>query len=441
MKLRILAGAGLIILAGCKTTQSSSIATAHPVPVASLEERVNIPEGWTPNTLADIALVRHPILRAAQLRAMGKSEQPAQQGALPDPMVGITGGDLAETAAGQAVWMARAEQAFPGPGKLDARVKAANAKAEAAAFEAQVLALELTKNVQQVAWRHFLADRSTTIHRETQDVLEQVRDSVDARAAAGRASQQDQLRVASELGRIDQALIRSEQQKTSAQAQLNGLLVRATGAPFPSSGVGQTPTLLSHEDALERLPSHPEILALSAHRNAAEQMLRQARLSRTPDYVVGVQYTQVDDSGLAPSANGDDQVAATIGLRIPLWPAPRAASIRESELGLMEVDARIQAILVRLQAEAESAWFQVDAASRQAALLEKQLIPESEQAFDLVQSAYASGKQEFVDVIDSWRQMLALRLQHAQILAERGQAFAALNRATNIFPPSPRVIP
>ena len=422
----------LALLTGCKTTEPKSstprvAVAARPAPPDS----VQIPDDWTPDTLAEIARTRHPALRASHLRARGLSERSAQLGSLPDPMIGVTGGELAETAAGQALWMARAEQAFPGPGKLDARAEAADARAAAASLDAEIVALDLAEDVRQAAWRHLVAERTTAIHRETRTALEQVRDSVDARAAAGQASQQDQLRVASELGRVDQALIRSDQQRASAQARLNGLLHRSAGASFPTGRAPETSPLPPREDALARLSTHPEILALSARRTAAEQSLRQAKLSRTPDYVLGLQYTQVDDGGLAPSANGDDQMAATLGLRIPLWPSPRVAAKREAELALLEIDARIEAARTRLQAAAESAWHQVDAATRQLDLLETQLIPEAEQAFDLTQTAYASGKQEYVDVIDSWRQVLALRLQRAQLLSERGQALAELKRATN----------
>ena len=430
--------AGLLtLLTGCKTSEPKSSTPRVAAALPALPDSVQIPDGWTPDTLAEIALSRHPGLRASQLRARGLSERSAQLGSLPDPMIGITGGELAETAAGQALWMARAEQAFPGPGKLDARADAADALAAAASLDAEIVTLDLARDVRRAAWRYVVARRTTAIHRETRTALEQVRDSVDARAAAGRASQQDQLRVASELGRIDQALIRSEQQRSSAQAQLNGLLVREAGAPIPKPSAPSTAPLPERENALARLSSHPEILALATRRIAAEQSLRQAKLSRSPDYVLGVQYTQVDDDGLAPSANGDDQMAATLGLRIPLWPGPRAAAIREAEFALLEVDARIDATRTRLQAAADSAWHQVDAATRQLDLLETQLIPEAGQAFDLTQTAYASGKQEYVDVIDSWRQVLALRLQHAQLLSERGHALAKLKRAINDSPPEP----
>jgi outer membrane protein TolC len=326
--------------------------------------------------------------------------------------------------------MAGIEQALPFPGKLRAMAKAAGKEAEAAAAGLELVRLDVAEQVRSAYWSYYLARQTTTITKETGGALELVRDSVDARVATNQASQDDQLRLATESGKIERALIEARQGEASAKARLNSLLNRPRGASLPSpraDGAGSRGELASLLAQAER--EHPAVRASQAQLAAFEHRLERAELERYPDFALGVQHSLVSDDGLAPSSNGRDQVAATLGVSIPLWQAPRRAMREEARAGIDESSARIGDARSRLRFRVEDAWLRAKSAEQLIALFDKQILPEAKQAFDVVLAGYAAETQSFVDVLDAWRSLLGFQLQQAGNRAGYGKAIAALRSA------------
>jgi len=184
-------------------------------------------------------------------------------------------------------------------------------------------------------------------------------------------------------------------------------------------------TLLATAEA-----AHPEVKAAEAQLNAFRHRLKLAELDRYPNFTLGLAHAAVSESGLAPSANGRDQFLATIGITLPLWQAPRRARVEEARAGIDESTAKIGAARASLRGEVEDAWLRAKSSEQLIALFDKQILPESKQAFEGTLNTYAAGGGSFVDALDSWRQLLTFQLQQAGNKAQLGMALAALRRAT-----------
>jgi outer membrane protein TolC len=212
---------------------------------------------------------------------------------------------------------------------------------------------------------------------------------------------------------------------------LNALLDRPGDAALPSpraGGAGRRGELKALLAEAQR--DHPAVRAAQAQMDAFGHQLERAKLERFPDFAVGLQYASVSDSGLAPSANGRDQVYGTLGLSIPLWRAPRRAMLDEAHAGIDESVARLGAARSQLRFRVEDAWLSAKSSEQLIALFDKQILPEAKQAFDVVLGGYAAGTQSFVDVLDSWRSLLGFQLQQAGNRAGYGKAIAALRSAS-----------
>jgi outer membrane protein TolC len=387
-----------------------------------------------PDDLARLAIRHHPSIAAARHRAEGLAARVPQERALPDPMAEISPiGAMAETAAGSVGIMGGISQEIPFPGKRGQSAAAADREAAAARAQIGTLELQLTEQVHSAWWDLYLAGQTIELTRESRSVLDAVRDSVEARLAAGQATQADQLRIGNEIAMIDRDLAEAAQLRNTAGARLNSLLNRPAGATLPAaravtvSGLGSLDGLLARAQA-----RHPEVAAAEERATAFRHRLKRAELEKYPNFKVGVAGASVSSSGLSPVANGRDQLYATLGVNIPLWQEPRKAMLREAREGISETEAMLAATRSDLRYRVEEAWYRVKTAQDITRLFETRLIPDARQAYDVTLTGYSAGTVGFTDLLETWRQLLAYRLQLAGNRAQLGKATATLRAAAAI---------
>lgn len=430
---------GLVGLAGflwlpvsCSAPSSAgdAKATGLSVPPPSAAVNYSVSGSAGPDQLARLAIEHHPSIAAARHRAERLAAKVPQERSLPDPTAEIAAGSMAETAAGRMEAMGGVKQKFPFPGKRREAAAAADSEAAAARAEIKVLELKLTEQVHAAWWDLYLADQTTTLTRESRSLLEAVRDAVDARVAANQATQADQLRLSSELALLDRDLADAGQLASTARARLNSLLNRPAGASLPVAGHATIPSAGSLASLLARAQSrHPEVAAAEQRANAFRHRLKRAELEKYPDFTAGVAGAAISDSGLSRMANGRDQVYATLGVNIPLWQEPRKAMIREASEGIAETEAMIASTRSDLRYRVEDAWFRAKTARDVTTLFETRLVPDATQAYEVTLTGYSAGTSSFTDLVESWRGLLAYRLQLARNRALVGKSSATLRAA------------
>lgn len=425
------------LLVSCATSPDDgaapeSVELTPPPPSAAVNYPVSAAAG--PADLARQAVARHPSIIAAKHRAERLAAKVPQEQSLPDPMAEIAAGSMAETAAGQVLASGGVKQKIPFPGKRREQAAAAGSEAAAAGAEVRALELRLTEQVHAAWWDLHLAEQTLAITRESRSILEAVRDSVDARVAADQAGQGDQLRLGNELSLVDRDLAEAEQLRSTARARLNSLLNRPPGASLPSARGASIPSAGSLQTLLAQAQSrHPEVAAAEQRANAFRHRLQRAELEKYPDFTAGVGGAAVSDSGLSRVANGRDQVFATLGVNIPLWQEPRRAMIREAREGIAETEAMIASTRSDLRYRVEEAWFRAATAREVATLFETRLVPDARQAYEVTLTRYSVGTSGFNDLIETWREHLAYRLQLARNRAQIGKATAALKAAAGVY--------
>lgn len=424
-----------VLLNSCSNTRdgvdSQAVQLNPPPRPAAINYKV--PNSAGPDELARLAIRHHPSIAAARHRAERLAQKAPQERSLPDPMIEIGAGSMAETAAGRVDAMAGVKQKIPFPGKR--REAAAASDRETAAAQAEITALELklTEQVHAAWWDLYLAHRTLELTRDSRSVLEAVRETIDARVAADQARQVDQLRLGNEITLIERDLADAEKLRVTAVARLNSLLNRPGGAALSASGNAPVVSLGSLQTLLERARSqHPEVAAAEQRALAFHHRLKRAELEKYPDFTAGISGASVADSGLAPMATGRDQIYGTLGINIPLWQEPRRAMIREARAGMAETEAMIDATRSDLRYRIEEAWYRAATAREVSSLFETRLIPDAKQAYEVTLTGYSAGNSDFNDLIETWRQHLAYRLQLARNRAQLGKATASLKAAAGI---------
>ena len=426
----------IISLSGCQTPDSADKPSPATIDLAATSSKASnypIPASANVEQLVSQALAHHPSLTAAHHKINRLQAKVPQQRALPDPKARISTGNLAETAAGQVDTMAGLEQQIPFPGKRKAMALAAQKEADAARAELNSLKLQIAERVRFAYWDYYLAYQNQRISQENKEILQTVRQIVQARVEANQGTQADLLRVSTEVGKIDQQLIAARQDINSTKARLNALLNRPAGSRLPYPKRSSTPSTSNLNKLIAKAEtSHPSIKAGQARLTAFEHRLHKARLDAYPDFLIGAQHAWVSNSGLSPVANGDDQTMITLGITLPLWQKPRRAKIREANAGIAEMQAGVANSRAELRGRVEDAWFRAQASRKMITLFDQRLIPDARQAHELSLQSYSAGNQSFVDVLDTWRLLLTFQLQQEGNRASLGKAYASLKSAAAI---------
>lgn len=383
------------------------------------------------------AIEHNAELRAARQRVAAAHEKVPQARALPDPMATLTVGELAQTAAGQVDAIIGLQQTLPAPGTLDARAQVARQQAKEAIAELAQTTLRIEAEVHKAYWSYDAAAAEAAVLEQSRMLLEQVREATEARVRVAAGSQADLLRISRRLAALDNRLTTIGQRRRTAAAMLNQLLSRPADAPLPGptarSAEGPPGDDESPRDRTTLIraatQTHPAVRLAQAQTATATARLDLARAERRPGFMVGLQYGIVGESGLAPSANGDDQLAATLGLSIPLWTGQYDAAEREAWHGMGASIASVIAAQDRAAFEVDDAMARIEAGRDQLDRLHDRMMPDAEQTIQVTLTAYQNDELSQLQLLDDWQALLDDQLQAVRINAEVQRARADLARA------------
>lgn len=393
-------------------------------------------------TILGLALSRHPDLAAARARALASDERASALGRLPDLELKYEqwGVPLSRPhALGRAdTLMLGLRQSFPPPGVLDARERAAEEDAkierEAEASRARDLALE----VRRAHAEYYRVDREYWIHLEHVEIASGIVHLARATYQSGRSRQEDVLRTMVELSRLHRDLAHIDQERASARALLNTLMSRDPGAPLGSPDEIRVPeqTLDPHDLEAFALRERPELRASAFAVAREEANIESASRSATwPGLMVGADYWLMPASMEVTHAYG-----AMVSVTLP-WLNPRhREELRAAEQTMIAERRMRESAENRIRFEIHDAVARLNAAREAFAIIDRDLLPQSEQSFEAARAAFSAGTTRALDLLDALRTLLDVRLQRAQARAHWATAFADLQRAIGTPPESTELI-
>lgn len=376
------------------------------------------------------ALRFNPQVRAARQRIERLRERVPQATALPDPEASFTFGDLAETAAGQVDYLVGVRQSLPFPGTLHARGEVARQEVLEALFALENTLSEVTADTRRAYWSYEGAKREAAVLRQAQGLLGQIATAVQGRIRLSRADPADALRVSRERAALENQLSELQQRQRTAAAMLARLTSRDLVAAWPTGDVPDwRPLRWNAEQLRNRARSHhPEVAIAQARIGTHRERLNLARRERLPDFAAGVQYGEVGD-GLAPSSNGEDQLAITLGVTIPLWVQADDAAEREALRGIAESVADARAAQDKAAFAVDDSLARLEADQQVLSRLRGQMMPDARQVIELALANYRNGEADFLQLLDDWQTLLADQRQEARVLTSLRRAMADLEQA------------
>jgi cobalt-zinc-cadmium efflux system outer membrane protein len=392
----------------------------------------------TLDEVVDTALRVNAQLRSMHARYEAMQQRPVQQRTLPNPMFLYGGMDMIK----RGTWPNTNEkrfmvsQEFPWFGKLGLRSEVATREAEATQREYEGMVREVIMMVKESYFDLYAVQRSLAITQAEVNVLEQMERIAEARYTVGEAAQQDVLKAQAEISMLQQRLYELEQEEVAAKAKLNLLLDRRADSPLGFATTEPSAAADELEVKTEELFSlaarmRPEIKKAQAEiqRNEAERDLMKKEFF--PDYRLGIEYRSF--------GGGEDMVMFTVGFDLPIWRTKYHAAVRESEKMIESSQADLEAVQRQTGFDVQDACFKLLTAHRTLELYKTALVPQAETRFAASEAGYRTGKVDFLDLLESERFLLNVRVMAIMAEGNIGMQLSRLERAvvTDLKPDTP----
>jgi outer membrane protein TolC len=443
------AAAGPVAPAPLGTTADPEQAAAgDPV----IEAEVRIAQAVRLEDLLALARARNPDVLEARERAGASFERAKGAGRLPDLELQAEIQNTPVTSPlsfrESEMWAIGLRQTFPAFGTRGARGRAASADARMSNEAVRARERDVVRDVRRAYWEYHRAERALRIRREAIDLTRRVSALARASYESGRGSQQDVLRTAVEVARIQADLGNDEQALRSAQVLLNSLIGRE-----PDAALGETVELTSHqleqglddlEVVLER--QRPELVAARNAVERSEALVDAARRqSSIPTVMVGVEYgymprdegaaaTAAMPEGEAPAATATPEMerhfyTVMVGVNLPWLNPGRKDAVREAERTLAAERRALDAIRTTSRFQLRDAMARYHAARIAFDQMDRDIVPKARLSLEAAQGAFGVGRGDALGLVDSLRSYLAIRLERERALASLEIALADVERA------------
>jgi cobalt-zinc-cadmium efflux system outer membrane protein len=268
------------------------------------------------------------------------------------------------------------------------------------------------------------------------------------RYATGEGLQYGVIKIQAEITRVVNRLELLSQQRVSAEARLNTLRSRPPETSLAPVSMPSLPELPSPELDLEALyalgeSSRPELDAALDEIEKQQLAGELARKDYWPDVTLSAGFVNVagrrDPAGLAqpPPDNGKNVYSVSVGVNIPL----RRDRYRAAELAAVERAAagrdRYRSLVEEMRYEIRDAVNRLETLERQLDLYREALVPQAESALASAETAYETGLVGALELLDSERVLIDVRLAQARFAADYMQALSRLERALGTRFPNP----
>lgn len=371
-----------------------------------------------------VLLAQNREIRAAEQVYLAMVEQVKVAGTLPDPRV-ESSLFLApiETGKGPMEAQLMVGQKFPLWGKLRRARRVASEQAEIAALRVQQTKIAVAFQM-RTAWENYLKIKTSL------DILDGYREELAAfrsialtqYSTGSGITQHPILKLQIEISLIE---IQINTFQSSFESVVNQLQSLFDGSFSPELFGGERTS---------RLPTNTTDFWLDTARKAhprygiAQRELQISILENEiaarqsyPDLVAGLNYTSIGKGGA-------DAWGVKVGVNLPIWLGRNRARTRSTRLQIRFREEMVAEVWNQVEDDVRSTQKELAEIEETYILYDERLIQESGQMLSSAFFAYETGKISFLDLLDSERMVVRVRLEFEAVEARRRIASAKLLR-------------
>lgn len=304
--------------------------------------------------------------------------------------------------------------AFPSKVYQAAKVALEDAGASGQRFVAKKF--EVQRRVLNDWYDYALLAEKIRIQNQNLMLLKLISDTAINRVQAG-AAQQELLRADIEYRLGENELKNMEAELPQVRARLNAMLDRPADAPLPAPAqIPPARPLLADDATLLALAAenNPELAALAQQVAGRRDALELAKLQYIPDFNPFGGFT------------GSVTQFIGLGISIPTFLPEVQGMVKEARAELHQMMAMYRQTKFDRAAQLVAALYALRNSQRQAELFEVHILRAAEGIVENTRQSYAAGFGSFIDLIDSQRTLLDVRLMAAEAKAAREKSLADL---------------
>lgn len=392
--------------------------------------KINLSEASNLAELIQFAETQNPGLQSDLAKWQAATQQASSSGKLPNPT--ITYGymaqslnDFGETRENRFT----VNQGFPWFGTLHQQRKIAEADANRELARYERTKRDLHFRIKASYFEYALIRQKLAIISNNIQLMQDVEEVVLAKFRTGENTYATLLKIQVELERLNDEQKSYEQLLPVTHARLNYLLNRPADAVLPVDPQIELDTLAIDFETLAATLSekNPDLQIATATSEQSRSALKLVQKSNYPVFGLGIQYQQM---GNMNGVNLPDPVMISVSMSLPLWFGKNKAAVAAAQTRKKAADFSIDNVRNMLLADLQVTLFGYKDAYRKIRLYETKLIPKARQALEVSQTAFETGKMDFLDWIDAQRTLLQFELELADSRNRCAQKRAELEKLT-----------
>jgi outer membrane protein TolC len=376
------------------------------------------------------AMESNPQIHAAVRRLTLAQSKTATARSLDDPMLMVRDWNTPLSKPwdlNQAQLMVSLQQTLVSKQKRDLRAKVAGDDADVAASDLESLRQEVAAEVRKACADLKRNAEERKLHDRQSSLLKEALAAALAQYTTGRVPQADVLRAQMAVTRLDEHLIELEQERDTAQAELDTLMGQPTEQAVEIAGDYAATVDMPPLEEMERLAMEyrPELAGLRKGIGKSQDEAQAVRLAMKPDFTVALGYMLMPAGSASRNA-----YMGELSMNLPSLNRDRhdgEAKQADSATAVAQADleARTRAVFL----EVRRAQIAIAAAEKRSKVYRDTLLPQAEASFKAVTAAYQNNRAEFSSLIESQNLLLDIQTSLYKAQADRDASVADLERA------------
>ncbi len=324
--------------------------------------------------------------------------------------------------------VASLSQAIPFPGKLETAGKFKAKDVEIISEEYRDATNELIKNVKQLYFELSFVRKAIDITYKNRELLKSIEKVVQTKYAVSRASQQNLVKVALEITRINDKLEELKGEERAKLAELNALLLYDSDSPIETSELEGVDYSNISVDSLVKLSveNRPFLKQIKLAEEKFKVKEKLAEFDYYPNFNIRLQYSQRDELAKT-NTNLNDFVSFFVGINLPLnYGGKVDAKVEEAKYNQEVFKNKFETSIQLLRKAFGSITSKLKELSEREKLFEEGLIPQAEQSLKAALASYQVGDVDFLNVIDSQNRLYQIEIMLYKIRSNYQKTVANL---------------
>lgn len=335
----------------------------------------------------------------------------------PKPLAGYTTSNFAYIGLG-------ASQELPYPGKLHLRGEVAKRQADVMNVKVSATKASVADAI-KVDYIHLAyLQGALGILKENERVLDQLIKDATAHYEVGQGLQADVLQAQVERTKIVREITSNNEESGDTEADLKALLHRDQDSPdIVAAPLQENPLRLTAAELLQRVrQQNPQIQVDASSIEEKNAALASAKREGKPDFDIAYMYQQND-------RKYRDYYMFTFNVRLPRRGRVHA-EVAEAAEKLAQSQEEMDAHLQQQLAQVKRGYVKATSDEKLLKEYNEGLIPQSDAAYRSTLNAYASNRDVLTHVLLYFVNVLDMKLDEAQVLADHETTLAHLETLT-----------